>query len=1257
MTTVLSHLTISGFNAFISDCDGNESVNQSITSGIYSYQAANLLDVSAPQQTIYLLNGTNRAGARTVDTLSVMALPATTSDKIIINGYTAAAGVYTKATDLANWQVWAPQVATGSTGVANNPYYTVSTPGTPAGPQTLTAISLSAAYNSNASLEVVEGRNLIVIEVWNSGLTTKRATYTYYVVIVSSSTRLSSLIPTLSPAAGYSYSPAFDSGVYCEYDNQVYTLIVDPSATDMTLTPTTTISGIESIITIITPAGPTLAPITSGSTSSSFDIADNNSLSVIVTAPDGVTTQRYVLTIQSDISGNNLSAATFSYYSTVSTTTAFDATGTSWLSGTNPSSSNLLTNTQFSYLNTIPNISYGLSVFLSAVDSGASVSIGSVVMPVSGTFLIPYSSLIQGAQNTIVCKCISSTGIVKLYNFNIWLAGSDTAPNAAGILSNISFNPSQAVFDGDNLFRASNYTTCSDLANVLTKYGTATIPIYNIYVSHTVSGAITVNLTYNDNGSRFSTKLNADAWSPLNIETTPANTTIDNWTLGSLRTVSITVPTGTLTPGSSNRLLIASHLPGSAAYYGYALQFVTPLASLNSINLSSSTTGAFINLNPSYNPILESYSAYIGTAAAPTRFVNLSVLFSGIFAVDWNITAFNDTYSASRALTSGAVPVTVTLGSSVASSYVLWIRLWNPNTTTLVGYYTLNLLNVDQSLLLSGLVVADQLAASTTTGIYPAPTPVTLTPTPFAATTFVYNAPITTQYCAIKPTVSTPSSKSISISVNGATPQPVVSGTYFIFPMSVRQIAVQITVYDNLSPTNSNSYLVLVYSNSSNLQLSLANFEGILNSDFTTPLPNGTTIISPITASGGNIDCSNAVVPSTRFTGTPFQPGTSMYLNTFVGFEPLSPGVPSSVISLNAGVQKSIPVWLYATNNVNANYFNFRITQISDTNSFLASMVLSNCSNFTFVPTTQTYTGIVLNSPFTKFTFTPTTASANASMTYTLNGSSPVAVVSGNSVTVDAPLYGASPNVLVINVAPQSGIPRTYTFNISRVANAYLSNLRVYAYASHATSSDATSTANTVQINPSPFNPLFLTYSSEVGPTIDTAYVVLSKAPEASIAMVGGSAYALNTAGEQIWTVPVQVSTTPQNTLVYSLNPATITISAGVLSNVYNLAIVRQYPVATARTIALSSGGIDIPLRNQLGVPTTFDPLVFTYTISPVYTGAVLADIVGQGSNTYYLNGLPYYVPSSVVIDSTHPIVIRVVNTDFSTSLYQFSLL
>ena len=89
----------------------------------------------------------------------------------------------------------------------------------------------------------------------------------------------------------------------------------------------------------------------------------------------------------------------------------------------------------------------------------------------------------------------------------------------------------------------------------------------------------------------------------------------------------------------------------------------------------------------------------------------------------------------------------------------------------------------------------------------------------------------------------------------------------------------------------------------------------------------------------------------------------------------------------------------------------------------------------------------------------------------------------------------------------------------------------------------------------------------------------------------------------------------------------------------------------------IAKGAAPIPLRNQLGFPTTFNHLVFTYTISPVNTGAVDVSIIGQGYNTYYLNGSPYYVPTGVIIDSTHPIVVGVVNNDGSSSTYQFSLL
>jgi hypothetical protein len=1280
MATIVDYLTISGFKSFSSDCENSETVNVNITNGnIYSYQDSALLGGSVAQKTIYLVNNataTAKAGVRTVDTLSVMVRPTTTTDIVYINGYTATSGVGNGAGAISNWKVYAPQAASSSVGVANSPAYTVSTPATPAGPQTLTAISLSTTYNSNYALEVVEGSNMINIQVWNSAGTTKKASYTYYVTIVSSNTRLVDLVATLNPAGGSSYKPEFDSN-YCQYDNQVYTLMVAPSATSMTLTPYTppinplSPTGINSIITITPPSGTPLAPITSGTASSSFAIQDNDSLTVLVTSPDGITSQSYVLTIQSDVAGNNLSAATFSYYSSPSTLSAFDTTATSW-SPLVPNASNLLTNNEFSYLNTIPNISYGLSVFLSAVDSGASVSIGGVVKPISGTFLIPYSSLNQG-QNIITCECISSTGSVKTYTFNIWLAGSDTAPLSSGILSNISFNPTVAVFDGDNLFTSSNYSVCASLADIVTKYGTSTIPVYNIYVAASTSNtSVTVSLTYNDNGSRFSTKLGTAAWDPTSIEATPpaaTNTGTDNWTRGSLRTVTVTVPVNTLAPSNTNYLLIASHLPGSAAYYGYALQFVTPKANLSSINLSSSTTGASINLNPSFNSILQSYSAYIGTASAPTRFVNLSVLFpsAGINNVDYLVSNGTNNagtaYVAANALTSGASPVTVTLAASVASSYILWIRLWSPTSATLVGYYTLNLLNVDQSLLLSGLVVADQAPADTQTGIYPAPTPVNLTPT-FSATTFVYNAPVTTQYCSIKPTVSSPSSKSITISLNGSTPVAVTSGNYYLFPMNVIQIAVVITVYDNLTPTNSNSYTVFVYSNSSNLQLSLANFLNISNSNFSTPLPDGVTITSPITAAANNITCTNATVSTTQFKGRPVQAGTSMFLNTFTGFEVLSPDSYSNNITLTPGAVKTIPIWLFATNRTSANYFNFQITQISDTNSYLSSMVLSNCSNFNFVSTTQTYNNITLNSPFTEFSFIPTTQSVNSSMTYTLNGSSPITVVSGNSVTVSATNFGSTPNTLLITVTPQSGIPRVYSFYISRVANAYLSNIRVYTSSTLAIASTLTSTTGTVDIVPSPFNPLFNSIASQVGPSFDTAYIVLNHAPESSITMSGGSRLSqnggVNSAGNEIWAVPVQVSTSPQNTLAYSINPAIINVLAGTQSFSYNLSIVRQYPTAIASDIFLKNliTGLKVQLNTQQGAMTSFNSTTFAYTISATNGNTFELNVVGVGDNSYFYNGVEYFIPINVTINQTTPIVVQVrSNSDLSTSLYQISLL
>lgn len=1290
MSLIVNNLTISGFKVFSSDCEGAEEINLTTSSSdIYKYQNPSTI-TSSLSQTIYLTNPAgNRGGSKTVDTLSVMVNTADSSDRVEINGYVATRGVGSTGATAGgyaiNWAVWASQ-ATGSGGVpsgtasGNSPAYTVV-----AGSGTsysLSQVLIASTYMTNNALNVSEGSNTLVIDIWNSTRTVKKGTLTYYVVIVSSSTRLSSLIPTLSPSVilpGYSYSPAFDS-IYCPYGSRVYKLIVDPSATSMTLTPTTTVDN-GAVISITAPNGTVLASLLSGQTSTSFAIADNNSVDVSVTAPDG-TNQVYVLTIQSDVSGNNLATATFAYYDTPSHTTSFDQAGASnasWLStinpnGTNgtPAVANLSTFTQFSYLNTIPNVSYGISVTLAAADSGASVAVGSAT-PVlgSGTFLVPYASLVQGAENVIVCSCISSTGIVKLYNFNIWLAGSDVSPATAGKLANISFNSAQAILDPSNPFSASNILTSSSLNFAI---GDTGLPIYTVYVApSTTDTLLTINLTYSDYGSRFSTKQCTNsvvgAWNPDPIETNPANTATDNWTLGSLRTVSKTIKVGVLTPGTSEYLLVASHLPGatgSNAYYGYALEFVTPKASLSSIILTSYETAAFINLNPAFNSIVESYSAYIGTAANPTRYVNLTTSFASSTYVDWNLTTpvgSTGGYDSAQSLNNG-VASTITLGSVIASSYTLYVRLWNGTGSGAVqiGLYTLNLLNIDQSLLLSGLVVYRQVAPSTTTGLYPIPNPstdiVTLSPA-FLSSRFVYNAPISSLYGCIQPSVLNASVKTITISLNGAPPQVVISGNYFNFPMNAREIAAQITITDNLSPSNSNSYMVFIYSNSSDLNLSLANFSGILNSSFSPALPDGVTVTAPLTVSSGTVTtvtCSNAAVSSTRFTGTPEQAGTSMYLATVVGFEPLAPGVASSVISLIPNNAVSVPVWMYANDNTSTGTFSFSITQLPDTNSYLSNMILANCTNFTFNPTTQTYTGIILVAPNTTSSFIATLASSNSSMTYSFNGSSSVAAISGTQYNLSPTNYLPTTNVLTIVVQPQSGPTRTYSFTIVRNVNYYLSNLRVYTVLADATASDA-STPSEVAVNPSPFSSTFFTYSAEVGPSIDTAYVVLSKAPESSISMTNATAKGLNTVGDQVWAVPVQVTTTPQNVLVYSINPSAITVSVGALSNVYNLAIVRQYPVATAQSISLSSGGVTIPLNNQLGVPTTFDPLVFTYTISPVYTGSVLTSIIGQGYNTYYLNGSPYYVPTSVIIDATHPIVVRVVNNDGSSSLYQFSLL
>ena len=65
------------------------------------------------------------------------------------------------------------------------------------------------------------------------------------------------------------------------------------------------------------------------------------------------------------------------------------------------------------------------------------------------------------------------------------------------------------------------------------------------YVAPTPTGstvAVTLVLTYNDNGSRFSVSDdNGASWDPTAASDLNVNITDDNWTLGSQRTTTVTV--------------------------------------------------------------------------------------------------------------------------------------------------------------------------------------------------------------------------------------------------------------------------------------------------------------------------------------------------------------------------------------------------------------------------------------------------------------------------------------------------------------------------------------------------------------------------------------------------------------------------------------------------------------------------------------------------------------------------------------------
>lgn len=1321
MTTIVNNLTISGFKVFGSDCDPNTSdiINTTIppndSASIYQYQAAGLTSTnlvssgSGPAEPPVITltkfgDSTKIAGGKTVDTLSIMlkcnVLVTGSTPYILINGNVAQRGVgYTSSTvngyTLTDWNVYPPQSKNSNnvpsnTPSANSPAYTVDSAGV--GPHRLTQVNLSGTYLNNYALNVVEGLNRVFIQVYDDeARTTLLGSYSYVVSIVSSSTQLASLVPTLvpvpSPLPGYSYSPAFNSD-YCPFDNLSYTLNVLPSTTQMSLTPTTVISPTtsgqngEQVITIYAPGLDAPVIIKSTETSEVFDVSNGDIISVIVTAADGVTQQTYTIGVDFDLGNNNLLSAAFSYYQNNNSLIACDSTSASWKSGTvygrNPTTANLELYNSFSYINTIPNDQLGMIVNLTAVDLSSEITISvndvssGVTVVGSGQFIIDTSSLINGLNN-IVCTCTSELGQSKNYSFKFWVGSSSSA------LENIQVEG--GVFDSTTPFDSLNVATYATLGALKTASDAGELPTYNVYVTPS-STATTINIisVYSDDGSRISYN-EGSSWVPTPINN--YNTTSDNWTQGSDRSKSLSVPTNTSVAKSLTIAtyvaegLYSSSVYTAGLYYGYRLNIYHLPAGLINLNLYNSNTEAAIPLNPSFQSAIQNYAAYIGNRVDPTNVVDIKVLYNNgsNYVVDYATTT-SGAYNPLKQLKNG-VTTTAELGSGAPQTeYIIYVRIYvSTSLGAPLSWYKLNLLNIDQSLVLTSLDIKTQSAPNTTTGKYPnPPTPgavCTLSPVLNSSGTGLYSVPVPSLYCYIKPVVTNSNVKTITITIDGVEQPSVRSGTPVNFEMTGTSVPVIITVSDNLTPENFNTYVINVYSSSVDTRLAVVNFtDAVIEGDtFTSKLPNGTTITS---ISSGTYTADTSVT-HTRITAVPVQAGSVMTLSYIkstspsfaIGYETLVSGIPStSLIPLTPGTVQTAKVYVQPNLlSTLPSTFNFNITQIEDADSSLSDIVFTNCSPIVFIPTVLNYSLSLINGN-TTFQFTPSAASEYYdTITYVYNGGASTPIDSGDQ---SASITAANFAVLTVTVTAQNGTSTTYTFNITRPINSFLTGLKLYTTRTLAILNGA---AGLITLNPATFSSIVYSYAAEVGSTQDNVWAVVSHSSESSVAMSNGT-YDSNTGSNEVWSIPVTIVDST-NVLAYQVNPNTITVTAAsVPSHVYQLSVFRERPTAVARSIQLNlydsastdpfKRGALIPLNDIDGNSTTFDPYTSTYTIPLSYNNeTIVVSVVGQGANVYFLQAVTYYEPLAYDITVSEPILVKVQSTVNTTEIntYQISLL
>jgi gliding motility-associated-like protein len=840
----------------------------------------------------------------------------------------------------------------------------------------------SGSASGNIALNV--GTNIITTVVTaQDGVTT--STYTLTVTRAQSSDANLSNI-ALSTGA---FSPAFNPTV------NTYSASVTNAVASITVTPT-----VEDPTATLTING---TAVNSGVASGNIVLnAGNNTITLLVTAQDGTTTNSYTLTVyrapstDANLAGLILSAGTLS--------SAFAATTTTYTESVD---------------NTVSSITFTPTV----EDVTATVTVnGTAVASGSASAAIPLSV----GNNTVTTVVTAQDGTTTgTYTVVITRAASSNAALSALLLSSGALSPAftsvttaYTVSETNAITSLTITPTAADATAIISVNG-------NTVTSGSASGSIPINVGVN------TITVTATAQDGVTINTYTLTVTRAQSSNASLS--DITLNAGTLSPAFTSATLAY----GASVVNATTSVQLTPTVAdstasvtVNGTTVLSGSASSGIPLNLGNNNLTITVTAQDGTTNTYTVVVNralssnadLTALALSAGILEPSFSSSTTTYAAAVPLAISSVTLTPTVGDATASVKINGTSVTSGSASGAIP------LNVGNNIITTDVTAQDgtvktytltvnRTSASTNANLSAlVPSAGTLSPV-FASGTTTYTALVSNATTSIT-LIPTAADATATVTVNG---NSVTSGSVsgaIALNVGANVINTIIKAQDGI--TTLTYQLTVTRAPSSNASLA------------SMALSTGT--LSPAFASGTLAYTSSVPNATTSVTLTPTLADATATVT--VNGTTVTNGSASSAIALAVG-NNTITATTTAQDGTTINIYTITVTRAASGNANLASLAISDGTlNPIFTSGTTAYTASVPNA-VTSLTITPTVADATA--TVTVNGTAVTSGAASGTITL---AVGA--NVINIATKAQDGTTIiTYQVTVTRAAsgNSALSSL------------------------------------------------------------------------------------------------------------------------------------------------------------------------------------------------------------------------